>query len=156
MTKALAQTAKQIAVAVAAKPSAAAKQKPVAKAAPAAPKAKASPITHALVTGRPTSGARLFAFTAAWMGLTGFDKGLPVDKAHVQAVAGNTAVAHHIGEGRFAMKEGKLVLTAGGREHFAKRKDAIDPQVVRAFQTVMTTGRPDGAEVKNKDCIRAL
>lgn len=130
--------------------------KPAAKKATATKTARkpVSKIKHFLVTGRPVSGANLQAFTAAWMSLTGMDKGKAVEKALIEKVAGATAIAYHVKTGRLQNKDGLLSLTDGGKLHFQARQP--EEETVKAWQSILTTGKPDGKMIKNAAMIAAI
>lgn len=121
--------------------------KPATKAAPtvkaAAVKVK-STVNVAYYVGqscRPSAGARLFAYTAAWMQATGFAKGVALPRATIAMIAGATAVAYHINNGNFAMSADGVKLTAKGISAFSARKP--DPQVVAGFVDVLQNGTPN-------------
>lgn len=142
--------------------------KPVSpKAAPAkkaAPKAAAKPakakgeLKYSLVAGvaRPVSGSLLHAHTQAVFELTGLDKGAAVEKATLRKVMGDTALRYNINEGKFAVADGKVSLTAAGQAMIASRAAKIDSALVDAYKEVMTTGKPVESVCKNKDAIVAI
>lgn len=111
---------------------------------------------YGIVTGRPGSGAALYAYTQAWLEMAGLDKGKAISRKEAEQVAGYTAIAYHIREGRMVEKDGKVSITAGGKIHFKARADKIDSDDKKGWQTVLRTGKPDGRVIKNAACIRTL
>ncbi len=102
---------------------------------------------------RPKAGAPLFAFTAAWLSLTGMASGKAAIRADLVKIAGETAVTYHTKNGNFEKTDKSLVMTDKGNAFFAAR--AIDPQLLAAYETVLMTGQ-DGekAGVKNPAAIK--
>jgi hypothetical protein len=97
---------------------------------------------------RPVAGARLFAFTAAWFSLTGFDKGAAMSRADMVKIAGERAVQYHVNSGNFVAGTHGLTLTVKGKSALVDGR-TVDPQLVEAFASVMKTGKPsDVAGVK--------
>lgn len=127
--------------------------KPAAKG-KATAKAPASPFKYRIITGRPASGAALQAFTAAWMEMAGLMAGKAAEKRVLAYVAGDTAISFHVKNGRFQLKDGKVSLTAGGREHFKARE--IDADEKKAWINILKTGKADGQRIKNQHCIDAI
>ena len=121
-------------------------RKTAAKTAPAPVKteetqAPALTLTHVVRDGfRPVSGSLLFAYTAAWMALSGMSAGKPVAGSLIGKVAGSTARKYHTEKtGAFSEDAaGNVTLTDAGRALFAKRKP--DPRHVEAFTGVLSTG----------------
>ncbi len=96
---------------------------------------------------RPVAGAKLIAYTAAWMTVTGFIKGTALARADLVKIAGERAIAYHTLAGNFASGKDGLKLTAKGSSAFTSRTP--DPQLVEAFTSVLKTGKPsDVAGVK--------
>lgn len=169
-TKAAATVAKKAPKAKAATPTVKVADKVVEKAAPKAAKpaakrstaSKAKPkaatgILFMLSAGsaRPVSGANLHAHTQAVLELSGMVKGKGAPKALLARVMGETAVRYNMKEGKFALNEkGEVVLTAAGKAGFETRSP--DRNVVELFKSILTTGKPDGAIVKNADLIQKL
>lgn len=137
------------------------------KAVPAKPRAKAAPkkataskaaqgVAFALVD-RPSSGNRLYAFTQAVQELYGMDKGKGVQRATFAKVVGATAINYHKNKGTYAISEdGTVTITAAGKASFASRAGRIDRDLVDAFKSVMSTGKPHDAVCKNADMIKAV
>lgn len=157
MTQALiAKNAKQSTAKAVAKNSpakkAAAKPRTVRKAQTVAAPVK-SVAFHIEDYARPKAGASLFAFTAAWLTLTGMAEGKPAARANLVKIAGETAITYHTKNGNFAKTDKGLVMTEKGLAFFAAR--AIDPALYAAFETVMTTGE-EGAKagIKNAAAIK--
>lgn len=102
---------------------------------------------------RPKAGNTLFAFTAAWLNLTGMAAGKPAIRAELVKVAGETAVTYHTKNGNFEKTDKGLVMTEKGFAFFAAR--TVDPQLLEAYETVMTTGQDgDKAGIKNPAAIK--
>lgn len=150
MTQAQVTIAKKTAKPAAAK-KAVAKPRTVRKAKAVAPvKAVAF---HIEDYARPKAGAPLFAFTAAWLTLTGMASGKPAIRADLVKIAGETAVTYHTKNGNFEKTDKGLAITAKGRAFFAAR--TVDPQLLEAYETVMTTGQDgDKAGIKNPAAIK--
>ena len=135
--------------------------KPVGKGekkAPAKPAAKASGkgARFFISCGRPVSGSGLHAHTEAFFQIYGMHKEQGAPKATAQRVLGATAVNYHKGNARFEERDGKIFLTKAGLNHFAARVAAIDSAMVKAFVSVLTTGKADGVAVKVQDNIAAI
>ena len=136
----------------AAKKASAAKPRTVRKA-----KAVTAPVRavafHIEDYARPKAGAPLFAFTAAWLSLTGMASGKAAIRADLVKIAGETAVTYHTKNGNFEKTDKGLVMTDKGNAFFAAR--AIDPQMLAAYETVMTTGEEgEKAGIKNPAAIK--
>lgn len=133
-------------------------KKPVSKTAsrkvtPLAPK---KIFQYGIITGRPTVGAKLWAFTQAWMELAGLMDGKSVERADAVAVAGTTAINFHLKEGRFAEDEGRIRVTAGGLIHFKARASKVSRADVQTWQDILTTGKPDGRLIAVAEQLRKL
>lgn len=83
-----------------------------------------TPQEHSAGT-RPTSGLALFRFTEEWITRNGLHEGREMSKGDAVKTAGRTAVSHHLREGNFVEREGKISLTAKGELHFAKRRSRL-------------------------------
>lgn len=139
-----------------------AKNSPAKKASAAAPrtvrKAKAVAPVKAVAFyiedyARPKAGAPLFAFTAAWLTLTGLASGKAAIRADLVKIAGETAVTYHTKNGNFEKTDKGLIMTEKGNAFFAAR--TVDPQLFAAYETVMTTGEDgDKAGIKNPAAIK--
>lgn len=108
--------------------------------------APAQVLAYAVRDGfRPSSGSLLFAYTAAWMALSGMADGKPVAGSLVSKVAGGTARKYHTDKtGAFAEDSaGNVTLTEAGRALFAKRKP--EAKHVEAYRAVLATGALDPA-----------
>lgn len=111
-----------------------------AKAAPVKVAAKVSGIAYAIGQScRPVAGAKLAAYSAAWMGLTGFAKGATLPRAAVAKIAGERAIAYHTGAGNMTSTKDGLKLTAKGISVFTSR--AVQPELVAAYESVLKTGK---------------
>ena len=108
---------------------------------------------------RPGSGRNLASFTAAWMELSGMVGGAPVPSALVRRIAGDTALSHHKRLGNFEATPDGVKLTEQGEFHFGElapnRNIKTDPEMVKAYKSVMATGKPDGTIIKNVAGIEA-
>lgn len=122
----------------------------------AAAKPAATPIKYGIHDGsRPGAGRLLFAFTHAWLSLSGLASGKSYSKAQAVQVAGATAIAYHTGNNNLSCKDGMLTLTAKGKAFFAARSN--EAATVDAFVTMLKTGKPvDATGIKNADCLKAV
>lgn len=140
-----------------AKPAAKDAAKPAAKGEKKAPAKKATPsgkgALYFISANRPASGALLHAHTEAFFQLYGMHKagGAPLSTARV--VLGATAINYHVGAQRFEKRDGKLYMTEAGKIQFGGRMGGIDENAVKAFMSVMTTGKADGTFVKAQGAI---
>lgn len=159
--------------AVEAKPATKTKAAPKAKAEPKAkakaaskPKAKAAakvaaapaPVLAFKITtgGKPSAGARLFAYTQAVHDLTGMSKGAKVGRAKLRAIVGDTAIAYHLKQGNYALTDDSMVfLTELGQATFELRAGKILPSDYAAFVEILTTGKPNDL-CKNPIFIEAV
>lgn len=136
--------------AAAAKPAAAAKKAAAKPAKPAAAKpAAVAPLRFAVRDSfRPAAGALLFAYTRAWLEVSGLNAGGDISKAHAVTLAGGTAIAYHTGKtGRFVEKAGRVSLAENAAEFFAKRGG--EQKNIDTFSAILRTGKPDDTLVKN-------
>lgn len=120
------------------------------KAAPAAPV-----LTHTIQDyARPKAGTRLFAFTDAWLELTGIKAGSAVSRATLVKIAGEVAITYHTRNGNFEKTENGLSLSAKGASFFAARDAGNDAQLIAAFKEAMTTGQaPEVLAIKDPKAI---
>lgn len=122
-----------------------------------APAKKATPsgkgALYFISANRPASGALLHAHTEAFFRIYGMHKagGAPLSTARV--VLGATAINYHVGAQRFEKRDGKLYMTEAGKIQFGGRLGGIDENAVKAFMSVMTSGKPDGTFVKAAGAI---
>ena len=114
-------------------------------------KAAAPAIPYAIHNGsRPGSGALLFAFTHAWLSMSGLASGKAYPKAQAQQVAGKTAIAYHLDNGNFSVDaSGNLRITAKGQRKFSERTN--DAETVSAWVQVLKTGKPGKVGPKAAD-----
>lgn len=156
MSNASATIAKPAKKTAAAKPAAAkkapSKSKTASKGARATVRTSAK-ITHAVGQScRPVAGAHLFAYTAAWLSLTGMDKGAAIPRAELVKIAGERAAAYHLKAGNLKAGKDGISVTAKGAAAFSAR--TVDPQIVDAYKGVLTTGKPsDVARVKAEHIV---
>ncbi len=109
-----------------------------------------------VITTRPSAGARLAGYTAAWMKLSGFINGAPMSRNRMVAIAGETAVAYHTRQGNFERTEAGMILTEQGKAHFAIRGDQA-PDYRAGFEVLMTTGKLDPrTDVVNPTIVKAI
>lgn len=103
--------------------------------------------------GRPAAGAALHAHTEAFFQIYSMHKAGGAPIATAQRVMGASAVNYHVSNARFEKRDGKVYLTPAGKNHFAARLGGIDGELVKAYISVMTTGKADGVAVKVQDNI---
>ena len=123
-----------------------------------AKQAPARVLSH-VITGaaRPAAGSQLASYTAAWLSLSGMIDGKAVPAEVVRAVAGPTAFGYHTRNGNFERTDKGVILTAKGEAHFATRpKIQVDPEMLKAYEEILSTGKPDGNLVKNPEFISPL
>lgn len=109
-------------------------------------------ITHTIQDyARPNAGRQLFAFTQAWLELSGLIKGAAVDEKLLATVAGHTALPYHRKQGNIEMTTKGYALTAKGKAAFAERgvKGLYDAATVEVYKGIMTSGKADGRIVKS-------
>lgn len=122
------------------------------------PKAKKAPtLSFTIATGgKPSAGARLFAFTQAVHDLTGMSKGGKVGRATLRVIMGDTAIAYHLRKGNYALTADSMVyLTELGQATFALRAGKILPSEYASFVEILTTGKPNEV-CKNEVFILAV
>ncbi len=109
---------------------------------------------------RPSAGRLLKAYTQAVLELLGMNAGKAYDRATLQAIMGNTAVAYHVQTtGVFAATPAGIRLCEYiGNDFIAQRieKGQVDQKDVEDFKAILTTGKADGRLVKNPAFIKAL
>lgn len=121
--------------------------KPAVKAA-----AKSATLTHVIKAGfRPKAGAALYAHTQAFLELSGMLAHKPVPRATVEAAIGSTAVKYHLHECNMEATENGLLLTDRGDALFGTR--SVDPEMLKAYRGVLSTGKVDGVCVKNPQAV---
>jgi hypothetical protein len=101
---------------------------------------------------RPGAGASLYAFTQAWLELTGMlNAGAQIDRAALSKIIGDTAIAYHKKLNNFFVKEKTVHLTQQGSDFFSERMitGKVDATDVDAWKEIMITGKPDGMRVKS-------
>lgn len=105
---------------------------------------------------RPTAGARLFAHTAAFLALSGMSEGKAYPRGKATQVIGPVAVKYHLDpkQGNFEATENGLVLTEKGKITFSARK--VDPEMLKAYRGILSTGKADGSIVKSDAHIKAI
>lgn len=110
---------------------------------PAAKPAALAPLGFAVRDGyRPGAGRLLFAYTQAWLDVSGLTAGKTIARADLVKVAGQTAVAYHTGRtGTLSDNKGAISLTDSGAAFFKAR--GADQKAVDAFSTVLRTGCMD-------------
>lgn len=121
-----------------------------------APQIKAGAIKFGIHNGsRPAAGRLLFAFTHAWLSLSGMAEGKAYSKAQAVKVAGSTAISYHIGNGNIEEKGGAISLTAKGQNFFKAR--SVDAKACGAYVEALKTGQPqDGISPADKSAFFAL
>lgn len=130
--------------------------KPVVKAKPAVTPLG---IKYAIADyARPIAGCNLFAFTQAWLEMTGLMNNARVEAKVLRKVVGDTAVNYHTRNGNFQKDAGALVLTSKGVNFFSERmiKNAYDPKAADAYKDIMTTGKVDGLLVKAQAALSKI
>lgn len=133
-----------------------ANKKPAVKAVVKKTANKAPTFKFGIITGRPVSGTNLFAYTAAWLEMSGLNKGKSENRRTLENIAGATAISYHIKNGRMIEKDGKVSLSEGGKIHFAARKDSIDTEAKDGWIKILKTGKADNKLIKNQACLRQL
>lgn len=104
---------------------------------------------------RPKAGNTLFAFTSAWLELTGLSNGGAMARTRLVQIAGETAITYHTKNGNLAKTESGLTLSDKGQMFFATRTE-IDPQVKAAFVDVLANGTVNDLVIRNAKAIVAL
>ena len=116
--------------------------------------APAATLGYFVNIGRPTAGARLFAHTAAFLALSGMADGKAYPRAKATQVIGPVAVKYHMGNGNIEATEDGLILSERGKAEFGKRK--TDPEMLKAYTGILSTGKADGSIVKSDSHIKAI
>ena len=130
--------------------------KPVIKAAPVLATIKAD---YAIADyARPKAGRSLFAFTQAWLELSGMMNGARVSAKVLKQITGDTAVSYHTKNGNFAQDSGAIELTLKGNNFFTERMigNQYDEKTLDTFKDILTTGKIDGVMVKAQSAIVKL
>lgn len=99
--------------------------------------------------GRPTSGARLFAHTAAFLTASGMFTGAARPRSEVKAVIDETAFGYHRKLGNIEETPAGTILTEQGKAFFAAREKVgsrqyVSPELKAAFLAALTEGKHDG------------
>lgn len=129
--------------------------KPKAKAKPSRVKSTVGAPAFAIGQGcRPVAGARLVAYTAAWLSMFALDSGKAAPRAALVKVAGQTAVAYHTRQGNMVQTADGITLTAKGKSVFAMR--AIDAELKAAMMSVLKNGEPNKTAQVSKAQIVAV
>lgn len=107
---------------------------------------------------RPKAGRQLFAFTQAWLELSGIINAKACDAKALRDIAGSTAIAYHTRNGNFQRDGNALSLSSKGLNFFSERMiaNAYDPKDTDAFKQMMQTGKIDGNLIKNQSAIAKL
>lgn len=133
--------------------------KPVVKAAPkAAVKASTKPAARKIENPikflvRGSGATALFAYTAAWLDLSGLIYGAEYPVEHVKALGGS-ALTYHTKQGNFVVAQGMAKLTAKGLEHFRSREEKeesagrFDPCDKEDYKLMMVHGFADKRLIK--------
>ena len=104
---------------------------------------------------RPASGAKLFAYTFAWLQETGLIDGGSISRADAVKLAGSTAIAYHTGKTNTMVdNKGSLSLAPHGAAFFGDRHP--DAKDVEAYRAILRTGQPDGTLVKAAHAVGSL
>ena len=108
-------------------------------------KGKQAPVSSGIAYGiqngsRPAAGRMLFAFTHAWLSLSGMAAGGSYSRADAVKVAGATAISYHTGNGNLKDTGGMLTLTAKGQNFFSSR--GVDAKMTEAYVQALKTGKP--------------
>ena len=132
--------------AVVATPAQAAK-KPAAKrttrTAPAAKKETPASIAFLPSATVLMSGHFLASFTRAWMEITGFLDGKPVETKMIHALLGS-GVRYHEKKDRIQKSDKGYVITPEGKTFFLTRDTIVpNPEYVEAYKALLTKGTPD-------------
>ncbi len=136
-------------------------QKPVEKKESAVVKAtKVLPVKFEMPDGvKPSRGARLYAFTAAWMEVLGMFKGTAYAREVLesQALGGKTMVNYHLGQGNLETCKEGVRVSAQGRNRFTHDADgrAFDQKDKDAYIAMIKTGKADGRLVKDDSKLKA-
>lgn len=113
-------------------------------------------VIYALHDGsRPSAGGMLFAYTEAWLELSGLKAGGAIPCAMVKAIAGNTALTYHKNNQNLELSSAGVTLTPKGKAFFAAR--IVETKHVEGFSAVMTTGKINAdVNVKNVTSIKKV
>lgn len=107
---------------------------------------------------RPKAGGSLFAFTQAWLDLSGMLEGKGYDRDQARKLAGNTAIAYHTKLENFEATKDGMKLTVKGKNFFNARiaEGHVDPKKVETFKAILTSGKMDGELVKNQHFVVSM
>lgn len=122
------------------------------------PAQASSSIKYAIADfARPSAGAALAAHTMAFLTLSGLAEGKTFPKAEAVKVMGSRAIGYHTREkNNFELTPEGLKLTEKGTLFFIHRGEA-EPELVKAYTEVMTTGKVNkAANVKTESARIAL
>lgn len=125
----------------------AAKKAPAKRTTRTAPKAKATAQSIAFLPSQAIamSGHYLASFTRAWMEITGFLDGKPVETKMIQRLLGS-GVRYHETRGRIAKSDKGYVITDEGKAFFMTRDTIVpNPEYVAAYKALMLNGTPSAA-----------
>lgn len=125
----------------------AAKKAPAKRTTRTAPKAKATPQSIAFLPSQAIamSGHYLASFTRAWMEITGFLDGKPVETKMIQRLLGS-GVRYHETRGRITKSDKGYVITDEGKAFFMTRDTIVpNPEYVAAYKALMLNGTPSAA-----------
>lgn len=120
-----------------------------------APVGRAKPIVASVVrfhlrdgSGIRPTGGQLFAYTAAWMSVSGMHEGKSLPRAVITRIAGARVVPWHVEKGNLEIggpsdnNQGPMVsLTPKGFGHFITR--TTDAVALEAYASMMATGKPN-------------
>lgn len=113
---------------------------------------QAPALTHVIKNGfRPSAGAALYAHTQAFLELSGMAEGKAVPRATVSKAIGDTATKYHVAQCNMEATPEGLTLTERGQVLFSTR--SINPEMLKAFKGILTTGKADGTLIKNQSGI---
>lgn len=119
-----------------------------------APKAKAKATAQSIAflpsQAIAMSGHYLASFTRAWMEITGFLDGKPVETKMIQRLLGS-GVRYHETRGRITKSAQGYIITDEGKAFFLTRDTIVpNPEFVEAYKALMTQGTP-AASIRVKD-----
>ena len=130
----------------------AAKKAPAKRTTRTAPKAKATAQSIAFLPSQAIamSGHYLASFTRAWMEITGFLDGKPVETKMIQRLLGS-GVRYHETRGRITKSAQGYIITDEGKAFFLTRDTIVpNPEFVEAYKALMTKGTP-AVSIRVKD-----
>jgi hypothetical protein len=122
----------------------------------ATPKATPAAVRFVIRDGfRPSAGTRLASHTAAVLGLTGMIDGAMIPAAELRQMIGDTAFGYHSRKGNIERTDKGAKLSEQGVLLFMARA-GVDPEMIAAYETVLSTGKPDGNLIKVPEAIAPL